>query len=98
MAFKAVNDSAGPDGLVPTLLVYGAYPRMSESDKHSPSIAQRAAAIKKAIGEISKLRAKRQVADALNIRNGPSTSAVYILVLNSPVLVWREGNTGQSSH
>ena len=26
MAFKAVNDSVGPNGLVPTLLVYGAYP------------------------------------------------------------------------
>jgi len=26
MAVKAVNDTAGPDGLVPTLLVYGAYP------------------------------------------------------------------------
>ena len=26
MAVKAVNDSAGPDGLVPTLLVFGAYP------------------------------------------------------------------------
>ena len=59
MAFKAVNDSAGPDGLVPTLLVYGAYLRISELDKHSPSIAQRAAVIKKAMGEISKLRAKR---------------------------------------
>lgn len=27
MAVKAVNDTAGPDGLVPTLLVFGAYPR-----------------------------------------------------------------------
>jgi len=26
MAIKAVNDSAGLDGLVPTLLVFGAYP------------------------------------------------------------------------
>ena len=26
MAFKAVNDTAGLDGLVPTLLVFGAYP------------------------------------------------------------------------
>lgn len=26
MAVKAVNDTAGPDGLVPTLLVFGAYP------------------------------------------------------------------------
>ncbi|KAI0995592.1 hypothetical protein K3495_g12589 [Podosphaera aphanis] len=30
MTFKALNDTAGPDGLVPTLLVFGAYPRMTE--------------------------------------------------------------------
>ena len=30
MAVKAINDTAGPNGLVPTLLVFGAYPRMSE--------------------------------------------------------------------
>jgi len=26
MAFKAINDMAGPEGLVPTLLVFKAYP------------------------------------------------------------------------
>jgi len=26
MAVKAVNDTAGPEGIVPTLLVFGAYP------------------------------------------------------------------------
>ena len=36
MAFKAINDSAGPDGLIPTLLVFGAYPRMTEFDAPSP--------------------------------------------------------------
>jgi di/tripeptidase len=36
MAVKAVNDSAGPDGIVPTLLVFGAYPRMTEIDPLSP--------------------------------------------------------------
>ena len=39
MAFKAINDSAGPDGLVPTLLVFRAYPRMVEADAPSPIIA-----------------------------------------------------------
>ncbi|KAI0999864.1 hypothetical protein K3495_g8334 [Podosphaera aphanis] len=29
MAVKAINDSAGPDGLTPTLLVFGAYPRLT---------------------------------------------------------------------
>jgi hypothetical protein len=38
MSFKAINDSIGPDGLVPTLLVYGAYPRMTESDPLSLTV------------------------------------------------------------
>jgi len=98
MAFKAINDSAGPDGLVPTLLVFGAYPQMVEADAPSPTVAQRAAAIKKAMAEIQKLRAERQIIEALNIRNGPNTTAIHDLPPNSPVLVWREGNTGQSGH
>jgi hypothetical protein len=66
MAVKAVNDTAGPDGLVPTLLLFGAYPRMVEYDPPAPTIAQRAAAIKKAMTEVRKLRAQRQIADAVN--------------------------------
>ncbi len=48
--------------------------------------------------EIQKLRAERQIADALNIRNRPKTDAVHDLLLNSPVLIWREGNTDQAGH
>lgn len=66
MAVKAVNDTAGPNGLVPTLLVFGAYPRISEFDAPTPTITQRAAAIKNAMKEVQKVRAERQVADALN--------------------------------
>ena len=32
MAIKAVNNIVGPDGIVPTLLVFGAYPRMTDMD------------------------------------------------------------------
>ena len=92
MAVKAVNDTAGPNGLVPTLLVFGAFPRMSELDPPAPSIAQRAAAAKKAINEIKELRAKMQVQEALNHRNGPLTTVIHDLPINSEVLVWREGN------
>ena len=38
MAFKAINDTAGPDSLVPTLLVFGAYPRIVESAALSPTV------------------------------------------------------------
>lgn len=90
MAFKAVNDTAGPDGIVPTLLVFGAYPRMTEHDAPSPTVSQRSAALRKAMIEVRKFRAQRQVNDALNHRNGPNTSSVKDLTLNSDVLVWRE--------
>ena len=40
MAFKAINDSAGPDGLIPTLLVFGAYLRMVEFDAPNPTVTQ----------------------------------------------------------
>ncbi|KAI7969957.1 hypothetical protein EIK77_000353 [Talaromyces pinophilus] len=78
MAVKAVNDTAGPDGLVPTLLVFGAYPRMIEYDPPTPTIAQRATAVKKAMTEIHKIRAQRQIANAINTRNGPSSTAKEI--------------------
>jgi hypothetical protein len=55
MAVKAVNNTAGPDGLVLTLLVYGAYPRMTNLDPSASSIIDQAIAIRKAITEIAKL-------------------------------------------
>jgi len=90
MAVKAVNNTASPNGLVPTLLVYGAYPRISNLDPPALSITERAAAIRKVIAEIVKLRAKQTVNSALHHRNRPDMTSVYDLPLNSEVLIWRE--------
>ena len=32
MAFKVINDSIGPDSLIPTLLVFRAYPHIVKSN------------------------------------------------------------------
>ena len=58
MAIKAVNDTAGPNRLVPTLLVYRAYLWISNLDPFAPSVINRAAIIQKAMAEIVKLWAK----------------------------------------
>ena len=55
MAVKAVNDTASPDRLVPTLLVYGAYLRISNLDPPALSIMEWVAVIQKAMAEIVKL-------------------------------------------
>ena len=92
MAFKAVNDTAGPDGLVPTLLVFGACPRISLDSPPTPSQKQRASAITKAMTELRKRTAERKIRDALNTRNGPNTIKMLpkSLALGSEVRVYRE--------
>ena len=90
MAVKAVNDSAGPDGLVPTLLVFGAYPRMVNDSPPNPSIIERAKAIRLGMREVRKVHATRQVNDALGMRNGPNTEDILSLPINSDVRVYRE--------
>jgi len=66
MAVKAANNTAGLNSLVLTLLIFGTYPCISKLNLLAPSIIQRAAAIKKAIEEIIRIRAKKQVNNALN--------------------------------
>ena len=52
MFFKAINNLVGPNGLIPSLLVFGAYPKMTELDASSPTIKQRAMTIKKAMDKV----------------------------------------------
>ena len=87
MAVKAVNNTASPNGLLPTLLVYGAYLRISNLDPPTPSITERAAIIRKVMAEIVKLWGKQTINNALYHRNGPNTTLVYNLPLNSKVLI-----------
>ena len=54
MYYKAINNLIGPNGLVLTLLVFCAYPRMIKRDISSLSIIQYAMTMKKAMNEILK--------------------------------------------
>jgi hypothetical protein len=57
MAVKAVNDTAGPDGLIPILLVFGIYPRLLPSLPPFPFLIIRANAVRKAMTEMRKHKA-----------------------------------------
>jgi hypothetical protein len=50
--FKAVNDSAGPNRIVLTLLIFRSYLRMTDLDLPALSVTKRAYAIHKATEEI----------------------------------------------
>ena len=87
MAFKAINNFTGLNSLIPTLLVFKAYPCIIKSNTPNPIVIKRAAALKKAIKEVKKLKTEHQVADALNIYNRFKTTTIYNLPLNLPILV-----------
>ncbi len=85
MAVKAVNDSVGPDGIVHTLLVYGALPRLGlPSDPPVQSMRDGAHALKKATREMSLYFASRQYRDALKSRSGPVVTEIHSLPLGAP--------------
>ena len=90
MVVKAINNLVGLDGIVPILLVFGAYLRIIDIDPPSLSIVQQAEAICNVSKEVQRLHAKRQVANALAIRNRPNTKPVLDLLIQSDVRVQRE--------
>ena len=55
MAIKAVNNLAGLDRIVPTLLVFGVYPRIMNIDPLLLSVIKRAEAIRIATKEVRRL-------------------------------------------
>uniref|UniRef100_A0A8H7N3T3 Integrase catalytic domain-containing protein n=1 Tax=Bionectria ochroleuca TaxID=29856 RepID=A0A8H7N3T3_BIOOC len=89
-AVKAVNDTAGPNGLVLILLVFGVYPRVAASSPPLQSTIQRAQAANLAMKALRELYAKERTALALATRNGPNTTELLELPLLSEVMVWRE--------
>jgi len=88
MAVKAVNDLAGPNGIIPTLLVFSAYPWLIEIDPLSLSVTKRTEAIHVVTKEIRHLYTEKQVKDALAIRNGLNTKITLDLPLQSNIRVW----------
>lgn len=85
MAVKAINDTADPDGLIPKLLVFGAFPKMSPMDPIAPNIIIRAKAIKSAMNELSKMCASTQVKNALR----PRADTLHATPIESDLLIWR---------
>jgi hypothetical protein len=79
IVIKAINDLAGPNSIIPILFVFGAYPRITNSSLLLFTIIKRAETIRKTTKEVRYFHAKRHVANALVIRNGPNIVSVLKL-------------------
>ncbi len=65
LSVKYVNNTVGLDGLVPTLLVFGIYPRILSSKRPLALTLERAKAIEKGIEEVRKCYTVHKVYKAL---------------------------------
>ena len=92
MATKCVNDTTGPEGLCPTLLVYGTIPRPARRTPAATQI-QRADAIRKGMEEVRKVIAKRKISFALKHPCSKEAQEqerrLRLLPAGSPVRVFR---------
>jgi hypothetical protein len=90
MIVKAINDTIDSENSVFTLLIFEAYLRMHVMNFSTSSITQRVMTIEKAMIEIRKFRAERQIVDVLNTRNDSIIISIHDLLPNSDVLIWRD--------
>jgi hypothetical protein len=79
ITIKAINDSARPNRIILIFLVFGAYPRITENSVLSLTITKRTETICKTIKEIRYFYTRRQVIDALAIRNSPNITIILKL-------------------
>ena len=84
---KAINNSVELNELMSTLLIFDVYSRMTDDSFSSSSIAQRAEIIRKAMKEIQHLHAKRQMQDALVMRNESNVESIINLLIQSDIRI-----------
>lgn len=88
MIIEAVNNTVTPDSLVSIFPVLEAYLHIYSMNLLSSSIIQRATTTDKVMDQVKIIRAKNQVADILNIRNGRFVDLVHDFWSILNVLIW----------
>jgi hypothetical protein len=90
ITIKAVNNTAEPDDLVLTLLVFSTYPRITTNNTLSLTVTEHSKAITKAIKQIAELHTKRQVTNALRQQNGLNISDTLNVLIGKDILVYKK--------
>lgn len=91
MSVKAMNDTLGPEGLVPSALVFGEYPSLrvfGETPQPKATVAARAILAKEARREMEQHMARLRIKRAL--KHNVPRAADIVYEVGQKVLVWRE--------
>jgi hypothetical protein len=90
IVIKAVNNTAGLNGLISTLLVFSTYLRITTTDTPFFIVTKHSKAITKAIKQIAELYTKRQVTNALRQRNRPNINNTLDVLISKNVLIYKK--------
>jgi hypothetical protein len=90
ITIKAVNNTAEPDSLISTLLMFSTYPRITTTNTLFFIVTEHNKAITKAIKQITELHTKRQVINALKQRNSPNISNILDVLISKNVLIYKK--------
>lgn len=88
LALKGINDTMGPNGLVPSLLVFGVLPSFPSPTRNSPDQVERFEALKKAKAEMESIVAEQRIKKALKSKLPPATK--YLIKPGDQVRVYQE--------
>lgn len=88
LALKGCNDTLGPNGLVPTLLVFGTMPALPVPNSKSVKQRERLSALKLAKEEMERISAEQKLLRALRSKLPPA--AKYLIQPGDLVRVFRE--------
>lgn len=88
LAIKAINDTMGPNGLIPSLLVFGTLPRFPGIEASHPNQRERFQALKTARAEMEAIVAETRIQKALRSKLPPATK--YLILPGDLVRVFRE--------
>jgi transposase InsO family protein len=89
LSIKAMNDCVGPEGLVPSLLVFGVMPRLPDLPRQIPSQIERFKCLYKARREYEHWVCRQRIMIGLKRRPPPASS--YCIMPGDKVAVYREG-------
>jgi hypothetical protein len=87
MAIKTINDSIGPDGIIPILLVFRTYPKMTNNSALSPTTTKKTKVIRKANNKVKRYYTKQHVENALRIKNSPNITVIFKLPIQSDIKI-----------
>ena len=87
-AIKGINDTMGPEGLVPSYLVFGTIPTFPTMNTNLPSQRDRMEALSYARNEMAAISAKLRIQSALRAKLPPATE--YLVYPGDWVYVFRE--------